>query len=314
MKILITGANGFVGNTVWRRFEGQPGISAVGSVRTLEVSRKNEKWISVGDLADSADWSILLAGVDVVVHTAARVHVLNEVTSDPLAEFRRVNVDGTMRLARQAAAFGVKRFIFVSSIKVHGESTVEGRPFHSDDVPSPSDPYGVSKLEAENALRELALSSGMELVIVRPPLVYGPGVKANFAAMMRWLSRGVPLPLGAIKNRRSLVALDNLVDLLVVCVQHPAASGQIFLVSDGEDVSTTQLLRYMGVALGCKTRLIPLPAALLEWGAALVGKREVARRLCGSLQVDIEKTCTTLQWRPPISLAVGLKKAARDFS
>lgn len=314
MKILITGANGFVGNAVWRRFEAQPGVSVVGSVRTPEIEKKNDRWFSVGELTASADWSGLLKGVEAVVHTAARVHVLNEVATDPLAEFRRINVDGTMQLARQAAASGVKRFVFVSSIKVNGESTVRGRPFHSDDVPSPSDPYGVSKLEAENALRELALSSGMELVIVRPPLVYGPGVKANFAAMMRWLSRGVPLPLGAIENRRSLVALDNLVDLLAVCVQHPAASGQIFLVSDGEDVSTTQLLREMGIALGCKARLIPLPAALLEWGGALVGKREVARRLCGSLQVDTEKTCTTLQWRPPISLAAGLKKAAKDFS
>lgn len=313
MKILITGVNGFVGRAVWRRLEAQPGVSAVGSVRTPEIAKKNKKWVSMGELTASADWTVLLEGVDAVVHIAARVHVLNEVATDPLAEFRRINVDGTMQLARQAAAAGAKRFVFVSSIKVNGESTTRGCPFRPDDIPSPSDPYGVSKHEAESALRDLALSSGMELVIVRPPLVYGPGVKANFAAMMRWLSRGVPLPLGAIENRRSLVALENLVDLLVLCIQHPAAGGQTFLVSDGEDVSTTQLLREMGSALGCKARLIPLPAAWLEWGASLIGKREVARRLCGSLQVDIEKTRTVLQWQPPISMAEGLKRTVKGF-
>lgn len=314
MKILITGANGFVGKAVWQRFAGQPGVNALGSVRTTEIAKSNEKWFSAGDLTSSADWSELLEGVDAVVHTAARVHVLNEVATDPLAEFRRINVHGTMQLARQAAAAGVKRFVFVSSIKVNGESTARGRPFRADDVPAPSDPYGISKLEAESALRKIELSTEMEVVIVRPPLVYGPGVKANFAAMMSWLSRGVPLPLGAIENSRSLVALDNLVDLLHLCVRHPAAGGQTFLVSDGDDVSTTQLLREMGKALGCKARLISLPVAWLEWGAALAGKREVARRLCGSLQVDIEKTRSVLQWRPPLSLTEGLKKAAKDFS
>lgn len=285
----------------------------MGSVRTSRNGDGHEKWFSVGELNASADWSGLLEGVDAVVHTAARVHVLNEVAADPLAAFRRVNVEGTTQLARQAVAAGVKRFVFVSSIKVNGESTSLGHSFRADDNPLPSDPYGISKLEAEGALREISADSGMELVIVRPPLVYGPGVKANFAAMMKWLGRGVPMPLGAIENRRSLVALDNLVDLLVRCVQHPAAGGQIFLVSDGEDVSTTQLLREMGSALGCKARLIPLPAAWLEWGASLIGKREVARRLCGSLQVDIEKTRTMLQWQPPISLAEGLKRTVKDF-
>jgi UDP-glucose 4-epimerase len=310
MKVLITGVNGFVGNALWRRLDAEPGIQAVGSVRSPEAARRHPQWSAVGELAATTDWSALVAGVDVVVHTAARVHVLDDAAADPLAEFQRVNVQGTLRLARQAQAAGVGRFVFVSSVKVNGESTPGGRPFTADDRPAPLDAYGVSKHEAERALRELASQTGMELVIVRPPLVYGPGVKANFASMMRWLGRGMPLPLGAVNNRRSLVALDNLVDLLVTCLRHPAAAGQTFLVSDGEDVSTTQLLRRMGAALGRPARLLPVPPSWLEWGAARIGKGDVARRLCGSLQVDITKTRDLLGWRPPLSLDEGLKKAA----
>jgi UDP-glucose 4-epimerase len=310
MKVLITGANGFVGNAVWRRLDTEPGTLAVGSVRTPDAARGNPHWLAVGELTAATDWSAMVAGVDVVVHTAARVHMLDDAAADPLAEFQRVNVQGTLRLASQASAAGVKRFVFVSSVKVNGESTPGGRPFKADDRPAPLDAYGVSKHEAEQALRELSSQTGMELVIVRPPLVYGPGVKANFASMMRWLGRGMPLPLGAVDNRRSLVALDNLVDLLVTCLRHPAAAGQTFLVSDGEDVSTTQLLRRMGAALGCPARLLPVPPSWLEWGAARMGKGDVARRLCGSLQVDITKTRDLLGWRPPLSLDEGLKKAA----
>lgn len=310
MKVLITGANGFVGNALWRRLDAEPGIQAVGSVRSSAAAGRHPRWSAVGELTAATDWSALVAGVDVVVHTAARVHVLDDAAADPLAEFQRVNVQGTLRLARQASAAGVGRFVFVSSVKVNGESTPGGRPFTADDRPAPLDAYGVSKHEAESALRELASQTGMELVIVRPPLVYGPGVKANFAAMMRWLGRGMPLPLGAVDNRRSLVALDNLVDLLATCLRHPAAAGQTFLVSDGEDVSTTQLLRRMGAALGRPARLLPVPPSWLEWGAARIGKGDVARRLCGSLQVDITKTRDLLGWRPPLSLDEGLRKAA----
>jgi UDP-glucose 4-epimerase len=310
MKVLITGANGFVGNALWRRLDAEPGIQAVGSVRSSAAAGRHPRWSAVGELTAATDWSALVAGVDVVVHTAARVHVLDDAAADPLAEFQRVNVQGTLRLARQASAAGVGRFVFVSSVKVNGESTPSGRPFTADDRPAPLDAYGVSKHEAERALRELASQTGMELVIVRPPLVYGPGVKANFAAMMRWLGRGMPLPLGAVDNRRSLVALDNLVDLLATCLRHPAAAGQTFLVSDGEDVSTTQLLRRMGAALGRPARLLPVPPSWLEWGAARIGKGDVARRLCGSLQVDITKTRDLLGWRPPLSLDEGLRKAA----
>lgn len=262
-----------------------------------------------GDLTASTHWAAALQGVSAVLHCAARVHVMAEAAANPLDEFRRVNVQGTLNLARQAAASGVRRFVFVSSIKVNGEATPTGSSFTADDLPTPLDAYGISKMEAEQGLREIASQTGMQVVIVRPPLVYGPGVKANFAAMMRWLQRGVPLPLGAIHNQRSLVALDNLVDLLVTCITHPAAANQTFLVSDGEDVSTTELLRRMGQAMGKPARLLPVPANWLQLAAMLVGKRAVAQRLCGSLQVDIEKTRQLLGWSPPLTLDQGLKKA-----
>ena len=263
-----------------------------------------------GDLTATTNWSAALERVSAVLHCAARVHVMTDASANPLDEFRRVNVQGTLSLARQAAAAGVRRFVFISSIKVNGESTQAGQPFTADDTSAPQDAYGISKMEAEQGLRELSAQTGMEVVIIRPPLVYGPGVKANFAAMMRWLQRGVPLPLGAIHNQRSLVALDNLVDLIVTCITHPAAANQTFLVSDGEDVSTTELLRRMGQAMGKPARLLPVPASWLKLAATLVGKREVAQRLCGSLQVDIEKTRQLLGWSPPFSLDQGLKKAA----
>jgi UDP-glucose 4-epimerase len=276
--------------------------------------------VSIGEIGPLTNWhgafiSIRssqghIETVDAVVHLAARVHVMQETTADPLAEFRRVNVQGTMNLARQAASAGVRRFVFVSSIKVNGEATQLGRPFMADDAPAPLDAYGVSKMEAEQGLREIASQTGMEVVIIRPPLVYGPGVKANFAAMMRWLKRGVPLPLGAIYNQRSLVALDNLVDLIVTCLTHPAAANQTFMVSDGEDVSTTELLRRMGQAMGHPARLLPVPASWLKVAAGLVGKGDVAQRLCGSLQVDISKTRELLGWVPPVSLDEGLRRAA----
>ncbi|MFP4080718.1 MAG: UDP-glucose 4-epimerase family protein [Ectothiorhodospira sp.] len=253
-----------------------------------------------------------MAGTDVVVHTAARAHVMADAITDPLSEYQRVNVDGTRALARQAAEQGVRRFVFISSVKVNGERTVPGAPFSSDDEPSPEDAYGVSKFEAEQALREIGAETSMEVVIIRPPLVYGPGVKGNFASMMRWVKKGVPLPLGAVNNRRSLVALDNLVDLVTTCIDHPAANG-VFLVSDGEDLSTRDLLRRVGNAMGRPARLIPVPPRLLEAGAVILGKRDVARRLLGSLQVDISKTRDVLGWEPPISVDEGLRRAVEPL-
>jgi len=254
-----------------------------------------------------------LKNQDVVVHCAARVHVMNETAADPLVEFRKVNVMGTLNLAIAAAKNGVKRFIFISSIKVNGESTLPGHPFTADDVPAPCDPYGISKMEAEQGLRRLSEETGMEVVIIRPVLIYGPGVKSNFRSMMAWLVRGVPLPLGSIRNKRSLVSLENLVDLIATCINHPHAANQTFLVSDGEDVSTPELLTRMAQALDKSARLIPVPSSVLFYGAALVGRSAVAHRLCGSLQVDIGKTCSLLQWKPPYGVDEALAKTANDY-
>lgn len=307
--LLITGANGFVGSALCNKASADfTVIGAVRSTYNLPVTT-----VEVGTIDANTDWHTALQDVDVVIHLAARVHVMNETSSDPLQEFRNTNVEGTLNLAKQAVQAGIKRFIFISSIKVNGESTVLDQPFTADDTPNPQDAYGQSKYEAELALQQLAKETGLEVVIIRPPLVYGAGVKANFYSMMRWLNKGVPLPLGAIKNKRSLVALDNLIDLILTCVQHPAAANQIFLVSDGEDLSTTELLRRMAHALGKKACLLAIPICLLELGAGLLGKQAIAQRLCGSLQLDISKTCQLLNWTPPVSVNTALAQTARYF-
>lgn len=314
MRVLLTGATGFVGRAVLER------ISALANLELLAAVRKPVSElpgcatsVQVAGLEADTDWRQALEATNVVIHCAARVHVMNDQSSDPLAEFRKVNVEGTLNLARQAVAAGVKRFIFVSSVKVNGEGTAQGAHYKADDTPQPLDPYGISKMEAEQGLRELAAQTGLEVVIVRPVLVYGPGVKANFLSMMRWLQKGVPLPFGAIHNRRSLVALDNLVDLIVTCIDHPAAANQIFLVSDGEDLSTSDLLRRMGAALGKPARLLPVPSRLLETGALILGKQALAQRLCGSLQVDINKTRELLGWSPPVGVDEALRRTAVHF-
>jgi nucleoside-diphosphate-sugar epimerase len=311
--ILVTGGTGFVGSALLERLL-KDGLEARATTRgSLSGKLKDVQYHRTPDINASTDWHAALIRVHAVVHCAARVHVLQDDSANPLQAYREVNVYGTLNLASQAAQAGVRRFVFVSSIKVNGETTQPDQPITADDVPSPLDPYGVSKLEAEQGLREIEAQTGMEVVIVRPPLVYGRGVKANFAAMMRWLTRGIPLPLGAIENARSMVALDNLVDLLVICVKHPAAAGQTFLVSDGEDVSTTELLRRTARAMGKKAILLPVPAPVLEWGAAVLGRRAEAQRLRGSLQVDIEKTRRLLGWKPPLTLDEGLKKAVEGM-
>lgn len=314
MRVLLTGATGFVGRGLLERMSTQVNLELVAAVRKLVPGLPgNVASLQVSGLEADADWRKALDGAQVVIHSAARVHVMHDTSSDPLAEFRKVNVEGTLNLARQAAEAGVRRFIFISSIKVNGEGTPVGSPYIADAQPAPVDPYGISKMEAEQGLRAIAAETGMDVVIIRPTLVYGPGVKANFLSMMRWLHKSVPLPFGAIHNRRSLVALDNLVDLIVTCIDHPAAANQTFLVSDGEDLSTTELLRRMATALGKPARLLPVPSWLLEAGAAMLGKKALSQRLCGSLQVDISKTRELLGWTPPLSVDAALRKTAKHF-
>jgi len=314
VKLLVTGSTGFVGGALLRKLSTDSKFNTTAAFRK-KISERFESitYIQVGDLGSDSNWKESLKGVVTVIHTAARVHVMNEKFSDPLFEYRKVNVDGTLSLARQAASSGVRRFIFISSIKVNGEQTEAGHPFTADNIPEPSDPYAISKYEAEIGLNRLANETGMEIVIIRPPLVYGPGVKGNFQSMIKMIEKRVPLPLGAIYNKRSLVGLDNLLDLIVTCIDHPAAANQVFLAGDGEDLSTTELLRWLGMALGKPARLIPLPESLLTFLASCMGKKSVIQRLCGSLQVDISKEWEVLGWVPPITVAEGIRRAVENF-
>lgn len=312
-KLLLTGATGFVGSALQQSILASEKYDLTIAVRGAIDVPSAVRVVPVADLTAATDWTDALQDVDVVIHSAARVHVMNDLSTDPLAEFRKVNVDGTLALARQAVAAGVKRFVFVSSIKVNGEKTELGSPYFADDLPNPVDPYGVSKYEAEQALLALAQETGLEVVIVRPVLVYGPGVKANFRNMMKWVSRGVPLPLGAIHNKRSLVALDNLVDLILTCAEHPAAVNQVFLASDGNDLSTTQILQQLGVAMNKPTRLLPVPMSWLGFAFGLLGKRKFSQRLCGSLQVDITKNQQLLGWKPSVSVEDAMFKTAKAY-
>lgn len=313
-RILITGATGFVGDSLGMALavSGQYSLRALVRNACLIIPWAEDVF-NLQDLSIIDKPAEVFQGVDVVIHCAARVHVMEDTSSDPLSEFRKVNVDGTLNLARQAARAGARRFIFISSIKVNGEGTEPGSVYTADDIPAPQDPYGVSKMEAEEGLRQIASETDMEVVIVRPVLVYGPGVKANFLNMMRWLHKGIPLPLGAIHNKRSLVALDNLIDLIATCIDHPAAANQTFIAADGEDLSTTDLLRRMGAALNAPARLIPIPQALLVFIAAALRKQSIAQRLCSSLQVDISKTRDLLSWEPPLSVDDGLRQAAHSY-
>lgn len=309
MQVLVTGANGFVGRSLCLALP-DDGHKVLAAVRSLANIAGSVDEILITSIGKTTDWSSALQDVDVVVHLAARVHVMNEVAANALAEFRKVNVECTLNLATQAAKAGIKRFIFVSSIKVNGEHTLANCLFTENDAANPQDPYGISKQEAEQGLLFIAQQAGMEVVIIRPPLVYGAGVKANFASMMRVVKRGIPLPLGAIHNKRSFVYVGNLVSLIVRCIDHPAAANQVFLVSDGCDLSTTELLQKCAVALDVKARLLLVPQKLLAFSLALLGKRAVAQRLCGNLQVDISKAHSLLGWEPPVSVENGLKATA----
>lgn len=306
MKILVTGANGFVGLKL-RDYLIALGNDVVPVVRR-PTGMPNEKIITTDD-----EWICVLNNCDVVVHLAARAHIMNDAMGDPLVEYRRVNVQGTMALAEQAVKAGVQRFVYISSIKVNGERNSQNHAFFASDIPEPEDAYGVSKLEAEQGLIELAHEKGMEVVIIRPPLVYGPGVKSNFASMVRWVRRGIPLPLGAVHNKRSLVALENLVDFIALCAdpeRSPSAANEVFLISDGEDVSTTELLRKVANAYNVAPRLLPIPASWIQTVTRLLGKRAVADRLLGSLVVDSSKARDLLGWKPVVSMDEQLQQMA----
>ena len=298
--LLVTGATGFVASAL-RAELARRGIAYRPASRAPAPGQ-----VAVGEVDGTTDWSAALRGVDAVIHLAARVHVMAPGAAQDDEAFRRVNVAGTLNLARQAARAGVRRFIFLSSIKVNGETTDGRPPFSADEPPDPRDAYARSKLEAERALLALAAEGALEVVVIRPPLVYGPGVKANFAAMMRWVERGVPLPLGAVTNRRSLVYAGNLADLLILATVHPAAANQVFLASDGQDLSTAELLRALAQAMGKPPRLFSVPPPLLAAAARIAGQRAIAERLLGSLTVDIGKTRTRLAWTPPFTVAAGL--------
>lgn len=315
MRVLITGATGFVGRGLLKRLAADGWhVRAVVRNNGVDLGSHVEVF-ALGDLGQSQlDYRQALRGCDAVVHLAARVHMLRDMAVEPLAEFRRINTAATRSLARQAADAGVAQFIFLSSIKVNGEETSVGKPFRPDDPPAPLDAYGISKREAEQELQEISRASGMRSVIIRTPLVYGPGVKANFQEMMRWVERGLPLPFGAVvHNRRSLIALDNLVDLIVVCASRAPVSDELFLASDGEDLSTVELLRRLGCALGRPARLIAIPPAALSALGAVTGRSAQIRRLLGSLQIDSSSTRQRLGWTPPISVDEALARTAAAF-
>lgn len=313
-RILVTGPGGFVGRVLVQHLLADGALQVVAAARhTTAQEDPRLSAFAVGDIGPATDWRAALERTDVVVHLAARVHVMQDHSSDPLAEFRYANVAATLALAKQAARAGVQRFVYISSIKVNGEFTLPGRPFRADDRPAPVDHYAISKHEAEIGLHQLAAETRMQVVVVRPPLVYGPGVSANFRNMMDWLQRGLPLPLGAVNNLRSLVGVDNLCDLISVCARHPNAAGQTFLASDGEDISTTDLLRRLGSAMGRPARLLPLPAVLLRAGLTALGRRSIGLRLCSSLQVDGGPTRSLLGWTPPLTLDEGLRRTALAY-
>lgn len=309
MRVLVTGANGFIGRALVQRLA-EHGYMVRGAVRSVtEYACYGVEYVVVGDIGPATDWSSALVGVDSIIHLAARVHVINERESDPEAAFRTINVEGTRRLAQQAASSGVKRFVYMSSAGVMGDKGY----FTEDSTPSPQSLYARSKLEGEQALQEIARAERIEFVIVRPPLVYGPGNPGNFLRLLHWINKGLPLPLASIKNERSFIGIDNLVDFLTTCLVHPQAANEVFLVADGEVVSTPDLIRRLAGFLGMQVRLLPFPVPLLRLGANLLGQGDVIARLTDSLVVNSEKAQRQLGWVAKTSLTQGLKQTARWY-
>lgn len=313
-KVLITGASGFVGRALCESLVacGAEVTGAIRGSKASAVATTGTRTVWVGNVDSRTEWMRAVNGIDCVVHLAARVHVRRQVADKAYGEFREVNVAGSEQLAREAANAGVQRLVYVSTIKVNGEYTTD-RPFSSSDAPHPVDAYAHSKREAESALAEIGRQTGMEIVVIRPPLVYGPGVKGNFLSMLRAIRAGVPLPLASCTNSRSLLGLTNFVDLLILCIRHPAAAGQTFLAADGEDLSTPELVKRLALALGKRARLFSVPRPLLRVASRLVGKPELYDRLCASLQVDISQARRTLGWTPSLSVDAELMRTALWF-
>ncbi len=308
---LVTGANGFVGRTLCNALISR-GHPVIACARNPDSSVCNLSYSPVAVINGTTNWQNLLSGVQVVIHLAARVHVMQDTAENPLVEFQDINLHGTTNLARQAAAAGVRRFLYVSSIKVNGEAT-SSHPFSESDTPAPQDPYALSKWQAEEALREISRETGMEIVIVRPPLVYGPGVKANFLSLLRLVDKALPLPLGKIDNRRSMIYVGNLVDALMQCAIHPAAAGQTYLVSDGESFSIGTLVRMLANSLNRPCRLLPIPLSWLKLVSGLLGKKAVLDRLAESLVINDSKIRRDLNWQPPFTVEQGLKATAEWY-
>lgn len=307
MRVLVTGATGFVGAALLKRFTADD-WEVVPAVRS-PVGLQRE--MVVGNFEGSTNWLPALSGCDAIIHLAARVHAMHDTAVDLLALYRATNTAATLNLARQATEAGVRRFVFVSSIKVNGEG--RDAAYRVTDTPSPEDPYAISKWEAEQGLWRIAQETGLEVVVMRPPLVYGPGVKANFRCLLDTVARGWPLPLGAIKNKRSLLYLGNFVDAIRVCIEHPAAAGQTFLVDDGKPVSTPELIRAVAHAMGRPERLLAVPVGALEFAGTLLGKRAAIQRLTSSLWVDSSLSHTRLGWNPPYSMEAGLAETVADL-
>lgn len=309
MRVLVTGATGFVGSQLLQQFVHNTAFQLRAAVRSsAKTLAENISVYRVGDLSVDCDWREALDKCQVVIHTAARAHIMNDSAQDPLTEFRRVNVDGTLNLARQAIEAGVKRFIFISSIKVNGEGSPD-RAYRHDDIAAPEDAYGQSKWEAEQGLRDLCVNAEMELVVIRPPLIYGPGVKGNLALLAKAIDKGLPLPLGAIKNQRDMLSLNNLIDLIGTCVDHPAAAGQVFLCCDNEPISTPQLITLIAKGRQKDPRLWSVPQFLLSMLARISGRQAMYKRLSGDFRVDIQHTMHTLDWKPPFSVAESMRLA-----